>query len=365
MAPYSFTRANCWRRYSSCSSTCSLLLALDWFLQAPRWHKALLAGILLGASAIAMTVVLPFALVIAVYALIKLRRENSPARWSQLTLWGGIFAVGMALPIVPVAMYNADRGDPVLISYNGGINFYIGTGKDYDQKVGIRPGFAWQALAHEPIRLGHKKPSEQSSYFMRKGMDDILADPLGYVGLLGRKLYLFANGNEIMRNQEMYPFRQYSPLLAMLVWKWGIAFPFGVLFPLAIVGAVLALRTKQRRAYPMLLFIVSHILVLILFFVAARYRMNIVPFLIMLAVYAVWQVAAFVRDKAWGKTAWAGAGFRCADGVLQLGCGRHARPVQRRRLLQPGRGLHAQGQAGSRRHVRQGAGAGPRLSGGE
>jgi Flp pilus assembly protein TadD/4-amino-4-deoxy-L-arabinose transferase-like glycosyltransferase len=293
-----------------------LLLSLDWFLQAPRWHKALLAGILLGASAIAMTVVLPFALVIAVYALLKLRRGPPSASWSKLLLWGGIFAVGMALPIVPVAMYNASQNDSVLISYNGGINFYIGTGKDYDQKVGIRPGFEWQALAHEPIFLGHKRTSEQSSYFMQKGIDSILADPIGYIGLLGRKFYLFSNGNEIMRNQEMYPFRQYSPLLAMLVWKWGIAFPFGVLFPLAIVGAILALRTKQRRTYPMLLFIISYILVIILFFVAARYRMNIVPFLIVLAVYAVWQVAAYVREKKWGKTAWAGAGFA----VLMVFC---------------------------------------------
>jgi Flp pilus assembly protein TadD/4-amino-4-deoxy-L-arabinose transferase-like glycosyltransferase len=285
------------------------MLALDWFLQTPRWYKALSTGILLGVSAIAMTVVLPFALVIAIYALIRFRRHKPSQPWRSLLLWGGVFAVGMALPIAPVTMYNSDRGDPVLISYNGGINFYIGTGKDYDQKVGIRPGFEWQALAHEPIYLGYKKASQQSSYFIRKGMDDILADPLGYIGLLGRKLWLFANGNEIMRNQEMYPFRQYSPLLAMLVWKWGIAFPFGVLFPLAIVGAILALRTKQRRTYPMLLFILCHILVIILFFVAARYRMNIVPFLIVLAVYAVWQVITFMREKAWRKTAWAGAGF--------------------------------------------------------
>jgi tetratricopeptide (TPR) repeat protein len=175
--------------------------------------------------------------------------------------------------------------------------------------VGIRPGFEWQALAHEPIYLGYKKASQQSSYFIQKGIDSILADPISYLGLLGRKLYLFANGNEIMRNQEMYPFRQYSPLLAMLVWKWGIAFPFGILFPLAIVGSVLALRTHQRRTYPLLLFILCHILTIILFFVAARYRMNIVPFLIILAVFAVWQVITFVRERAWGKTVWAGAGF--------------------------------------------------------
>jgi len=286
-----------------------LMLALDWFLQAPHWQKALLAGILLGVSAIAMTVILPFALVITIYALIKLRRTSTPASWSKLILWGGVFAAGIAIPIAPVTMYNAGQNDSVLISYNGGINFYIGTGKDYDQKVGIRPGFEWQALAHEPIYLGYKKASEQSSYFIRKGMDSVLADPFGYLELLGKKLYLFANGNEIMRNQEMYPFRQYSPLLAMLVWKWGIAFPFGVLFPLAIVGTILSLRTKQQRIYPMLLFIISHIAVIILFFVAARYRMNIVPFLIILAVYAVWQVAASVREKKWGKTAWAGVGF--------------------------------------------------------
>ncbi len=47
-----------------------------------------------------------------------------------------------------------------------------------------------------------------------------------------------------MRDQDIYPFRQYSPLLSLLVWKKWLAFPFGLLLPLALLGMALALRRR-------------------------------------------------------------------------------------------------------------------------
>jgi len=293
-----------------------LILSLLWVLDRPAWWRAFLTGLLLGASALAMAVILPFALVIIIYALVRFRRQKEKLSWGRLTALGLCFVLGIALVISPVTYRNWKEGDLVLISYNAGVNFYIGTGQDYDQKAGIRPGYQWQAIMEEPIKAGYEKASEQSAYFMDKGMKIIAENPLGYLELLGKKLYLYANGNEILRNQEIYPFRQYSPLLYFLVWKWGIAFPYGVLFPLAVVGLGIALAQRKRYSIPILLFMVSHILVILLFFIAARYRMNILPFLVIFAVFGIASLIALFRNKKWGK-----AGLVCgALAVLLVFC---------------------------------------------
>jgi Flp pilus assembly protein TadD len=279
-------------------------------LERPSPGRAFLTGVLLGASAITMSVILPFAVVILVYGLRHFRRMETPPDFRRQLLLGFCFLLGAGAVIAPVSIRNASEGhDAVLISSNGGINFYIGTGKDFDQKVGIRPGYQWQALGREPIKAGFIKPSEQSAYFKRKAWTFIKNDPRGYAGILLKKLYLYANGNEILRNQEIYPFRKYSSILSALVWKHGLAFPYGLLFPLACVGVAAALARREKRAGLFALFMASHIAVIILFFVAARYRMNILPFLVIFAVYAVGALFGLLRAKKWGKAALSVAGL--------------------------------------------------------
>ena len=58
--------------------------------------------------------------------------------------------------------------------------------------------------------------------------------PLAYMGLLAAKIVQFWRGDEIERNQEMYYWRKYSNVLAGTLWKWGVAFPFGLVSPLAL-----------------------------------------------------------------------------------------------------------------------------------
>jgi Flp pilus assembly protein TadD/4-amino-4-deoxy-L-arabinose transferase-like glycosyltransferase len=279
-----------------------LTLSLISLLEKPGKGRAFVTGLVFGASAITMSVILPFALVVLIYGYAHFKRFQHPPSSQSLLIIGSAFLLGIALVIAPVTVRNQrEGGDAALISSNAGINFYVGTGKDFDKKVGIRPGYQWQALGQEPMRLGYKKASEQSQYFMRKSWNVIREDPWSYVGALAYKLYLFAHGNEIMRNQEIYPFRQYSPLLAGLAWKRGIAFPYGILFPLACMGVFLAVRGRANHVWLLTSFIVTHILVIILFFISARYRMNVLPFLVMFAVYGVSTVINLVRSHQWRR----------------------------------------------------------------
>ncbi|MBN1423341.1 tetratricopeptide repeat protein [Candidatus Fermentibacteria bacterium] len=269
-------------------------------LDRPSPVRAAVCGLLLGLSAIAMTVILPFALVIGIYGWTRLR--TVVPRRSLMSL-GAAFILGIVMPIMPVTGYNFAHGDPVLISTNGGVNFYIGTGKDYDEKVAIRPGFAWQAMGQEPMKAGYRTPSQQSAYFTKKALGIIADDPTGYAGLLVKKLYLYAHGNEVLRNQEIYPFRHYSWLLALLLWKSGIAFPYGTVFPLAMVGMALAIRQRVSSAIPMVLFMLSHIGALLLFFIAARYRGNILPFLLIFGAHGIATLAEMVKVRKWRSLA--------------------------------------------------------------
>jgi hypothetical protein len=118
------------------------------------------AGGALGAAALFVATTLPFALVGA----IALRRR----RLAVLA-----FAAGVVVPIVPVTIRNVVRsGDVVMISSNGGLNFYLGNNADYRATFSLRPGRRWEELVDEPRQKAGAVDASAaaSSYFMHKGL---------------------------------------------------------------------------------------------------------------------------------------------------------------------------------------------------
>jgi len=193
--------------------------------------------------------------------------------------------LGLALALAPSTLHNLIRGhELVLISSNGGINFWIGNNSNYEAMVSIRPDLQWQRLVDEPARAGVHGNSAASRYFVGKSLRWAAADPWAFARLQLHKVRLLISGNEIYRNHSIYPARIDSIMLALLLWKIpGLAFPFGLLLPLACVG----LWVGARRA-PLLVAIVVGLSVLVLaFFVTARYRVLLVPFLLIFAAHGV------------------------------------------------------------------------------
>ncbi len=283
----------------------SALAAVD----RPSLGRAWRSGALLGLSALAMSVVLPMALVIPLCAWGNWRRRAPrPGPGRGLALLGA-FAAGLALVIAPVAWRNwRVGGEFVPISTNGGINFFLGSGADFERKLAIRPGYEWDELLNEPIRLGIASAGGQSDYFRRKALRLIAADPAGYGRVLLRKLGHLAGGSEIMRDVDIYAFRQYSSLLSLLVWKRGLAFPFGLLLPLALLGMALAARRRLRGAGLLLAFVIAHAAVLLAFFVTSRYRLNVLPFLALFAAYGGLALWDLLRGRRWHPALSAAAG---------------------------------------------------------
>jgi hypothetical protein len=204
--------------------------------------------------------------------------------------------LGTTLALVPVTAHNLIRGHEfVLVSSNGGINFWIGNNPKYDQMVNIRPDIEWQRLTKEPARAGHHGQAAFSRYFVEKSLRWATAEPWAFLRLQAHKLRQLISGDEIFRNHAIYPARLDSPILGLLLWKVpGLAFPFGLLMPLASVG----LWVGWRRARFQAAVVLGLSIMVLAFFVAARYRMALVPFLLLFAAQAVrWLVVEADRKQ--------------------------------------------------------------------
>lgn len=259
--------------------------------RAPRWTNWLISGAVLGLAALARANVLLFVPAAIAWAWKTAREHGGMGAWgvppSPHPLLPALsFLLGLALTIAPVTVRNyLIGGDFVLISSNAGVNFYIGNNPEYDRTVEIRPGPEWEKLVDEPRAAGIEKPSQRSRYFLAKSWSFIRAHPVSYAGLLMKKLRLFWKGEEIRRNQDVYFLRDYSWILRLLMWKRGLAFPFGLIGPLGLVGMGLSL--WHRRNVLLLLFVASYALSVVLFFVCARYRIPVIPFLLLFGAYAL------------------------------------------------------------------------------
>ena len=253
-------------------------------LRMPTFPGFLGAGALFGLASLTVPTVLSFAAAAAVFVWVKLKR-GAPLSAPRLA-FPAAFLLGVLLPILPVAVRNAAiGGDAVLISYNAGVNFYVGNNENYDESVGIRPGWDWDELLDRPQKeAGITRPSGRSAFFFSQSWDFISSRPADYLGLLTRKLYLFWHGDEIGRNQGIYFWRNYSDILSIALWKQVIAFPFGIVAPLALAGALLAFR-RNGASLP-LLFIALYSISVIAFFVTSRYRLPVVPLLLIYAAHA-------------------------------------------------------------------------------
>ncbi len=272
------------------------LLAILFLLDARRSPRhAAAAGLALGISAVFTPVILPFAAVAAALLLYG-NDDRKPF---------GAFAVGVALPILPVALRNFDHsGQLALVSTNGGLNFFIGNNEHYFETLAIRPGYAWDELANRPLRVaGIRDPVAQSAWFRDQGLAYWTAHPLSALGLYLRKIWLFFHAAEIPRDGDLYSVRSGSRVLRALVGPRPFYLPDGALMPLALVGIATSLRDRGRLVWP-LTFVAAQVLAIAMFFVSARYR---VPALPILALFAVVGALAIVKSAPRTRALLAGA----------------------------------------------------------
>ncbi len=266
-----------------------------------------MAGLIFGLSAIArpnVLLVLPF---LALWAFFRFRKKIEVRSIIILLV---VFFTAVAIPIIPVTVRNYIVADDfVPISSQGGINIYLGNNPSAEGLTMMLPEIVLDAsipwtkfipttTEYAEKEVGHSlKPSEASAFWTNKAKRFIFENPGHFIGLTYRKLVYFFSGFENSDQHDIYDFRQYSTLISVLIFDYGLKFPFGLFGPLALVGLGLCYRRRAHLA-PLLIFFLAYLPTVILFLVTARHRLTVIPIILMFSAYAVIYFWDKIRQSA-------------------------------------------------------------------
>lgn len=235
-------------------------------------------------------------------------------RLSRPELWRAlrrplILTFGLAIPILPVTVRNWwVAGDPVLIAYQGGVNLYLGNNIMADgltmrmPETSMDPTISWNrfVIATDSIAVAQAgsplRASEISSFWTSKALEFIRTNPGRAVEGWFKKVYYLWNGFEVGDQANIYDFRRFSVILQVLIWRWPLYFPFGLVAPLALIGLVWTWR-RERLARPLAIFVALYSLSVIGFLATARHRLPMIPLLVIFAVAGTWLLFDFVRKR--------------------------------------------------------------------
>ena len=121
---------------------------------------------------------------------------------------------------------------------------------------------------------------------------------------LSDRFYRFWHGIEFTETLDPYQVRDNSALLAVSLWVRGVAFPFGIVAPLALLGAVMTLRSSQRRqpVTLLLLFVASWMAGALWIGVSGDSRLPAVAVLLLFAAVSLSALTRLRFDR-WGMAA--------------------------------------------------------------
>lgn len=239
------------------------------------------AGVALGLAVLTRPVFLACALALGAAGIVL-----GPARRRAVVL----MLACLLLTLLPWTLRNwVVLGEPVLVSTNGGANFWIGnntlaTGDAY----GTDGQPLWLRMP-EPLRqrLAVATEVEQERFLYAEGLAFARSHPGRFLHLTVRRLgwfWWFRPGAG--EGQQPMP----------LLWIWGYRLAYGAVLALATLGAWLA-RGRWRRLLPVYLVLASLTAVYSVFFVHTRYRMVLEPFLLLLAGQALARVWQRLSDR--------------------------------------------------------------------
>lgn len=261
-----------------------------------RWAVAV--GLLIGAAALAQPNFLLAGLIAAAASVLRPRTLGWASRSAALLLVAGL----LIPPAITFTRNLAVSGEPVLISTNGGVNFYIGNNPKGDGTFHLPPE---SGLLNRPEGLftsARAVAEEQTSrsltdagvdrYWWLRGVDFWLTDPGRALGVTLGKVLLSVNDDELPSHYDYGFFRERVRILRVLP-------TMGWLLPLGGLGLVIALR---RRRYFVVLLFLAFLASIVPFFITARYRLPLAVLLLPaagLAVEWVWARRRSLRQLAW------------------------------------------------------------------
>ena len=275
-----------------------LLLARSVRLEGRRgWLLLAAAGIVFGLTALARPSILIFFPTLPLVLFWNHGRiQRQHREWLART---AVLAGAVAVVIAPVMVRNYVVGHSIVpIAASGGVNFYIGNNPASDGSTAIVPGTRadWWGGYHDAIEIAERdegrklKLAEVSDYYYSRGIEWIERHPGDSAAHFWKKFRVFWSGPERANNKFIYFF-------------WGLAgmrhvpLPgFWLITPLALLGAVLQWR-RRRLLSALYLFVVTYMTGVVLFFVNARFRLPVMPVLILFAAFAAVYLVDTIRKK--------------------------------------------------------------------
>ncbi|UCH82948.1 MAG: tetratricopeptide repeat protein [Candidatus Latescibacterota bacterium] len=272
-----------------------LAWALYFFLARPSRRSYLTGALFIGLAIIARPTALVVLPAVVVY-LWKHLGDNAVLR-KQLAVTVTLVAL---LPAMVVTAANvALENTFVFVASQGGVNFYAGNHAEATGRSVNIPEFAnvqnsWAdfvsaSFAYPEQEMGRRVSSrEAQNFWTRRAWNWIASDPAAALKLTVKKAYYLVNAYEMPNNRDLYLTRPFP--LKLIQWKKPFfEFNWGLHLPHPVMGAVTGLRTRGTRRTTMLLagWVVLYAAFLVPFFLSARFRLGLVPALILLATIAL------------------------------------------------------------------------------
>ena len=276
---------------------CALLALLSDIDRGGKPASVLALGLVTGLLVLTRENALAFVVVMIPWLLLL---PGRPVRSRRAMV--GLFVVGLSLVLLPVAIRNwSVGGDFHLTTSQFGHNFYIGNnpaadgtykpllyarGEPLVERTDAERLVA-EALGRAPT------PAEVSDFYTDLAVQYIRSDPADWIALMGRKFMLAINGVELVDTQDQYTHAEYSSVL-----RWtGAVFHFGVLVPLAFLGAWIAW-PAVRRLWPLYALVGVYGGTLLLFYIFGRYRLPLVPIIALFGAAGVVGARGFVASRS-------------------------------------------------------------------
>ncbi len=247
-------------------------------------------------------------LVLGIFALF---RPNALLLWPGTALWfSGVsslrkewkgfarllvgFGLGTALAVAPAALRNRLVADDfVPIAANGGMSLLIGNNELADGTNHYLPGFGFirspydypEAVRGLERRLGLPRDgleySRASRYYTREAIKFILARPLEFLKLTARKAALFWGPREVANLKEIHYTRLNSEVLRRIPGNFPAALSLALLGLIAFLRGAAGRKSGGEVVALVAVFIGFYFLSALPFAAAARYRVPVIPGLLL------------------------------------------------------------------------------------
>ncbi len=276
---------------------CLLLCLLGKIVIAPRRSLWVWLGTSLGCLMLTRENASVFIAAILGWLFVQNRKQGKSA-----ALFTIFFLIGLSVVLLPVALRNQFVGGEFhLTTSQFGPNFYIGNNPAADGTYRpLRPGRGEarfervDATELAEQALGKKlTPGEVSRYWTHRGSEYITSQPGDWLRLLARKFVLFCNATEASDSEDQYTYADWSSLLRFT----SYIFHWGVMVPLAFLGVWITWKERERL-WLLYLMLTIYTASMLMFYVFARYRHPMSPFLVLFAAAGLVRVRHFFKNNS-------------------------------------------------------------------